>query len=98
MSGGQPQLQPSFSVHMEMGRGAATWSGDGISFKQEIPVTRRVGFEVISYNTQLHAVTVCDAGCHASQDCISHLHSTSMTFHSLIEICCHTRHKAAKTI
>ena len=59
MSGGQPQLQPSFSVHMEMGRGAATWSGDGISFKQEIPVTRRVGFEVISYNTQLHAVTVC---------------------------------------
>ena len=85
MSGGQPQLQPSFSVHMEMGRGAATWSGDGISFKQEIPVTRRVGFEVITYNTQVRAVTVCVVVFWLS--CQSGLHdfsNTSMIFQGLL--------------
>ena len=46
MIGGQPQLQPTFNVHVEVGRGAATWSGDGIKFQQEVPVTRRVAFEV----------------------------------------------------
>lgn len=46
MIGGQPQLQPTFNVHVEVGRGAATWSGDGITFQQEVPVTRRVAFEV----------------------------------------------------
>lgn len=43
---GQPKLQPSFNIHVEMGRGAATWSGDGITFRQEVPVTRNVAFEV----------------------------------------------------
>ena len=43
---GQPKLQPSFNIHVEMGRGAATWSGDGIAFRQEVPVTRNVAFEV----------------------------------------------------
>ncbi len=43
---GHPKLQPSFNIHVEMGRGAATWSGDEIAFRQEVPVTRNVAFEV----------------------------------------------------
>ena len=46
MLSGRPQMQPSFSVHVEVGRGAATWSGNGIAFQQKVPVTRHVGFEV----------------------------------------------------
>ena len=46
MLSGRPQLQPSFSLHVEFGGGAATWSGHGIAFQQKVPVTRHVGFEV----------------------------------------------------
>lgn len=46
MLSGQPQLQPSFSLHVEFGGGAATWSGHGIACQQKVPVTRHVGFEV----------------------------------------------------
>ena len=49
MLNGQPRLQPSFNVHIEFGRGAATWSGNGIAFQQKVPVTRHVGFEVKSH-------------------------------------------------
>lgn len=43
---GRPQLSPSCSVHMELGRGAATFAGDGIAVQQEVPVTRRLAFQV----------------------------------------------------
>ena len=46
MLSGRPQLQPSFSLHVEFGGGAATWSGHGIAFQQKVPITRHVGFEV----------------------------------------------------
>jgi len=53
--GGQPQLQPTFNIHVELGRGAATWTGDGIAFQQKVPVTRHVGFEVC----QADSNTIC---------------------------------------
>lgn len=46
MVGGQPRLQPTFSIHVEMGRGAATWTGNSVAFKQEVPVAKHVRFEV----------------------------------------------------
>lgn len=63
MLSGRPQLQPSFSLHVEFGGGAATWSGHGIAFQQKVPVTRHVGFEVrprrcASYCVVLHLTTV----------------------------------------
>lgn len=46
MMQGRPHLSPSWSVHVELGRGAATFSGDGIAVQQEVPITRRLAFEV----------------------------------------------------
>lgn len=46
MLSGRPQLQPSFSLHVEFGGGAATVSGHGIAFQQKVPLTRHMGFEV----------------------------------------------------
>lgn len=43
---GRPHIAPSWSVHVELGRGAATFSGDGIAVQQEVPVTRSLAFEV----------------------------------------------------
>ena len=61
MLSGRPQLQPSFSLHVEFGGGAATWSGHGIAFQQKVPVTRHVGFEVsVSTPCTLHfTVAAC---------------------------------------
>lgn len=45
MIAGQPQLRPSFSLHMEVGRGAATLSDNGIAVQQEIPLTHHLKAE-----------------------------------------------------
>jgi hypothetical protein len=61
---GQPKLQPSFNIHVEMGRGAATWSGDGIAFRQEVPVTRNVAFEVrVGPTANMRALPVIRTNC-----------------------------------
>ncbi|KAL3151758.1 hypothetical protein ABBQ38_012735 [Trebouxia sp. C0009 RCD-2024] len=63
MLNGRAQVQPSFSLYVEIGRGAATWSGDGIAFRQKVPVTRHVGFEVIgSSHFPLPSVTYTPGG------------------------------------